>query len=82
MAGNSLLDIAGPILGTAESLEDEILRHVNDQAVIGLDALIALLPRHSWNLIFSAVDGLARRRMIVLRRHGFEYTLFSNHYAA
>jgi hypothetical protein len=82
MAGNSLLDIAGPILGTVESLEDEILGHVNDQTVIGLDALIALLPQYSWNLIFSAVDDLARRRMIVLRRYGFEYTLFSNHYVA
>ena len=81
MAGNSLLDIPGPILRTAESLEDEILDHVNDQTVISLDALIALLPQYSWNLIFSAVDSLARRRVIVLRRHGFEYTLFSNHYA-
>jgi len=41
-----------------------------------------MLPQYTWNQIFHAVDQLARFGKIVLRRHQFEYTLFSINYAA
>lgn len=66
----------------SESLESVILGHLDEQAVIGLDALVILLPDYSWNQIFHAVDRLARCGGITLRRHRSEYTLFSAHYAA
>jgi hypothetical protein len=40
------------------------------------------LPQYSWNQILSVVDRLTRHKRIVLRRHGFTYTLFSIHYRA
>jgi hypothetical protein len=40
------------------------------------------LPQYSWNQILSVVDRLTRHKRIVLRRHGFTYTLFSIHYGA
>jgi len=40
------------------------------------------MPEYSWNQIFHAVDCLARCRKIVLRRHRFEYTLFSTNFVA
>jgi len=55
---------------------------VNEDAVIGLDALVQMLPDHSWNQIFHAVDQLAREGRIVLRRHRYDYTLFSTAYPA
>ena len=67
---------------SADKLEARILAHLNEEAVIGLDALIELLPEYSWNQIFNAVDQLARSGNIVLRRHRFDYTLFSTAYAA
>ena len=65
-----------------EGLEARILEQLNDEAVIGLDSLIQMLPEHSWNQIFHAVDRLARAGRIVLRRHGYDYTLFSAAYPA
>ena len=65
-----------------EGLEARILEQLNDEAVIGLDSLIQMLPEHSWNQIFHAVDRLARAVRIVLRRHGYDYTLFSAAYPA
>ena len=48
--------------------------------MISLDALILLLPQFSWSQIFHAVDGLARRGEIVLRKYRYDYSLFSaNH---
>jgi hypothetical protein len=79
---SSLLDAPEVLERPADMLQKEILDHLNEQSVISLDSLVSLLPQYGWNQIFEAVDGLARRRMIVLRRHGFEYTLFSLHYAA
>ncbi len=67
---------------TGQRLEDLILSHIEEQAVIGLDALVFLIPDYSWSQIFHAVDRLARRGEVTLRRHRFEYTLFSTQYAA
>ena len=62
---------------TADALTAQILEQLDEEAVIGLDALIQMLPSYSWNQIFAAVDRLARTGKIVLRRHGYNYTLFS-----
>ena len=62
---------------TADALTAQILEQLDEEAVIGLDALIQMLPSYSWNQIFAAVDRLARTERIVLRRHGYNYTLFS-----
>ena len=78
----TLLDNPRPAPLSVDELEARILAHLNEEAVIGLDALIELLPEYSWNQIFSAVDQLARSGNIVLRRHRFDYTLFSTAYAA
>jgi hypothetical protein len=59
-----------------------ILDHLNEQTVISLDTLVYLMPQYTWNQIFRTVDQLARCSKIVLRRHRFEYMLFSNHFVA
>ena len=82
MSIHALLDAPSPNWIRTESLEAVILGHLEEQAVIGLDALVILLPDYSWNQIFHAVDRLARCGGITLRRHRSEYTLFSTHYAA
>ena len=63
-------------------LEVIILDHLSEQTVISLDSLISLMPQYTWNQIFYSVDQLARRNKIVLRRHRFEYMLFSTHFVA
>jgi hypothetical protein len=63
-------------------LEATILDHLCEQTVISLDSLISLMPQYTWNQIFYSVDQLARRSKIVLRRHRFEYMLFSTHFVA
>jgi hypothetical protein len=63
-------------------IEATILDHLNEQTVIGLDSIISLMPSYTWNQIFDSVDRLARRNKIVLRRHRFEYMLFSAHFVA
>lgn len=82
MSIHALLEAPSPGRTGGESLESVILGHLEEQAVIGLDALVILLPDYSWNQIFHAVDRLARCGGITLRRHRSEYTLFSTHYAA
>lgn len=82
MSTHALLDAPVPSRIRTESLESVILDHLEEQAVIGLDALVILLPAYSWNQIFHAIDRLARCGGITLRRHRSEYTLFSTHYAA
>lgn len=82
MSAHALLEAPSPSPIGTESLESVILGHLEEQAVIGLDALVILLPDYSWNQIFHAVDRLARCGGITLRRHRSEYTLFSTHYAA
>ena len=66
----------------ADALTAAILDHLNEQTVISLDTLICLMPQYTWNQIFRTVDQLARCSKIVLRRHRFEYMLFSNHFVA
>lgn len=82
MSAQALLDIPAPSQIGTESLETVILGHLDEQAVIGLDALVILLPQYSWSQIFHVVDRLARCGGITLRRHRSEYTLFSAHYVA
>jgi len=78
----SIASLDTPIDQSVDNLEREILAQIEEQDVVSLDALIALLPQHSWSQIFHAVDSLARCGKIVLRRHRFDYTLFSIDYAA
>ena len=59
-----------------------ILDHLNEQTVISLDTLISLMPQYTWNQIFHCVDQLTRCNKVVLRRHRFEYTLFSPSFLA
>ncbi len=63
-------------------LEAIILDHLSEQTVISLDSLISLMPQYTWNQIFYRVDQLARHNKIILRRHRFEYMLFSTHFVA
>lgn len=66
----------------ADTLPTIILEHLEEQTVISLDSLVSLMPQYSWNQIFHTVDQLARCSMIVLRRHRFEYMLFSANFVA
>ena len=63
-------------------LASTILNHLDEQTVISLDMLICLMPQYTWNQIFHTIDQLARCNKIVLRRHRFDYTLFSVHFVA
>lgn len=65
-----------------DALTATILDHLNEQTVISLDSLISLMPQYRWNQIFHAVDQLARCHTIVLRRHRFDYLLFSTDFLA
>ena len=82
MFTHALLDAPSSGRIATGSLESAILGHLEEQAVIGLDALVILLPEYSWSQIFHVVDRLARDGGITLRRHRSEYTLFSPHYVA
>lgn len=59
-----------------------ILGHLEEQTVISLDSLVSLMPHCTWNQIFHEVDRLARCNKVVLRRHRFDYMLFSTHFVA
>jgi hypothetical protein len=65
-----------------DMLEAIILDHLSEQTVISLDSLVSLMPQYTWNQIFYSVDQLARDGKIALRRHRFEYMLFSTHFVA
>lgn len=65
-----------------DALTATILDHLNEQTVITLDSLICLMPQYTWNQIFHRVDQLARCNKLVLRRHRFDYTLFSTQFLA
>ncbi len=82
MSPRSLLDSHPSPYVAVNPLEDMILDHLDEQGIIGLDTLVALLPEYSWSQVFHAIDRLARRGRITLRRHRSEYTLFGTHYAA
>ena len=79
---NALLNDHSAVNLSFDKLEQEILQAIEEQEVVSLDVLIVLLPQYSWSQIFHAVDGLARCGKVVLRRHHFDYTLFSTHFAA
>jgi len=66
----------------SDALTAGILDHLNEQTVISLDTLVCLMPQYTWNQIFHRVDQLTRYKKIVLRRHRFEYMLFSPHFMA
>ena len=78
----AILEAPAPVQSSVVGLERCILDYLAEETVVGLDVLVETLPQYSWNQIFQAVDHLSRLERIVLRRHGFEYTLFSAHYAA
>ncbi len=78
----TVLDTPTPVELSLAGLEARILQHLSEESVIGLDALVDMLPEYSWNQIFHAVDQLARLGRITLRRHRYDYTLFSATYAA
>jgi hypothetical protein len=65
-----------------DALTATILDHLSEQTVISLDTLIYLMPQYTWNQIFHRVDQLSRCNKVVLRRHQFEYTLFSTNFLA
>jgi hypothetical protein len=65
-----------------DALTATILGHLNEQTVISLDTLVCLMPQYTWNQIFHCVDQLTRYKKVVLRRHRFEYMLFSPHFVA
>ena len=71
-----------PIALRAATLQQTILDRLEEETVVGLDELVETLPQYTWNQIFHAVDQLARSGKIVLRRHHYDYTLFSMSYAA
>ena len=74
------VDAQPAVYHRAGGLKAHILDRLEEEAVISLDALIQMLPQYSWNQIFSAVDQLARDGSLVLRRHRYDYTLFSTAY--
>jgi hypothetical protein len=65
-----------------DTLTATILDHLDEQTVISLDTLVCLMPQYTWNQIFHCVDQLSRCNKVVLRRHRFEYTLFSTNFLA
>jgi hypothetical protein len=79
---SAVVDAQPAVVHRAERLNAHILDRLEEEAVIGLDALVQMLPDYTWNQIFHAVDQLARDGKIVLRRHRYDYTLFSNAYPA
>jgi len=82
MTADALLDVPSQAVLSAHTVGSDVLQVINEQHVVTLDGLIALMPEYSWNQIIQAVDRLARCRRIVLRRHGFDYTVFSTSFAA
>ena len=88
MSINALLESAPEVhpvreeLPPTDTLTATILDHLNEQTVISLDSLVCLMPQYTWNQIFQTVDQLARSNKIVLRRHRFDYMLFSTNFVA
>ena len=76
----AVVDAQSAVHHRVEILKGHILDRLSEEAVIGLDTLVQMLPEYSWNQIFHAVDQLARDGSVVLRRHGYDYTLFSTAY--
>lgn len=53
----------------------QLLRIIREHRQIPLQELVERLPELSWNQVFILVDELSRKRVISLRRRGFEYAL-------
>ena len=68
---------AGWAHSAADACTVTILDHLHERTVLTLDSLICLMPEYRGNQIFYCVDALARGNKVLLRRHRFEYTLFS-----
>lgn len=82
MIHDAVRDVPAAHSGLSEVIDRAIFDQIEEQAVIGLDALVTLLPEYSWSQIFHAVDRLARNGKITLRRHRCDYTIFSILYVA
>lgn len=82
MTSQTVMETPPAEISQEDELRRAILEHINEQSMVSLDTLTILIPQHSWNQVFQAVDRLARDGRIVLRRHGSQYTLFSVHFAA
>ncbi|MFO0708030.1 MAG: hypothetical protein U0412_14385 [Nitrospira sp.] len=81
MADTALTEQPAYLEDSLSAIEADILDQVEEQTVIDLDALVAFLPQYSWSQVFHAVDRLARRGGVTLRRYRSDYSLFSNQYA-
>lgn len=82
MTGHVLLEPSVDASHHRDTLAREILDRVENESVVSLDSLVMSLPHYSWNQILITVDRLARDERLILRRHRFDYTVFSKHYAA
>ncbi|BFU96376.1 MAG: protein of unknown function [Nitrospira sp.] len=82
MIGHVLLEPSVDASHHSDTLAWEILNRVEDESVVSLDSLVMSLPHYSWNQILITVDRLARDGRLILRRHRFDYTVFSKHYVA
>jgi hypothetical protein len=51
-----------------EALECTVLERLSLQTPVSLEELLDILPGHSWNQLFAAIDSLSRRGAITLRR--------------
>ena len=58
-----------------QSASAKLLAIVQERRQIRLDELLASLPEFTWNQVFSLVDELSRRKLVCLRRRGFDYEL-------
>ena len=52
-----------------------LLALVRQRRSVRLEELLTYLPDLTWNQVFCLVDELSRRRLICLRRRGFDYEL-------
>ncbi len=53
----------------------KLLAIVQERRQIPLEELLSYLPECTWNQVFKLVDELSRRKLICLRRRGFNYEL-------
>lgn len=53
--------------------ETLVLDLLQRESALGLDQVVARLPKLTWNQVFQTVDALSRRGTISVRRQGFEY---------
>jgi hypothetical protein len=63
------------MIGIMMQGETELLTIIRDRRCVLLEEIVDDLPELTWNQVFAIVDELSRRKMICLRRRGFEYEL-------